>query len=471
VAPIVDEHDGVILKSHGESLMVLFESATEAVRACIEILEACETSGQYKIKMGVSTGDVEVIGGDAFGKVVNLAARILSRAPPGAIWFSHATLMCMNQGEVPWESVGKFSFKGIPGEIAVQRTVPSHIVDLPETVTAAACENRLVRCKIGEPLAPIGSDSIVLLEGFEVASPELDEVLSQIPVVDPGSVWLLAYTIPQMARIEWQRAGHGLVVGTPDGLEASLAEAKSSEGLGVGTDTIIFENHQLGSVEVCIAGVAIPNVPLGEVISGFTVELLRNGKWAKRGELAIAELEVAPGTASLKPRVSGFTVEGARVRQGDVISLRDDTTIMTPVGEFRYLAFQGGRYRGILVGPAESSVYLREGTPLEIGREPAFPGLEIPDRTGAENIRWCSGARAAKARQSGFTLDRSMVGRKHITLAMLRGEVHAVTLHDRCPTYRVNGQHIERCHGPRPVLSGDYLVAGTSVVCVRDTKE
>ena len=99
--------------------MAIFDSATSAINACLEIVESTIQLGdqQLAIRASLATGDVEEIGGDYFGEAVNLSARINSKAPAGECWF--AIPDCMNQKEIPFESVGTFDFKGIPDSIYV----------------------------------------------------------------------------------------------------------------------------------------------------------------------------------------------------------------------------------------------------------------------------------------------------------------------------------------------------------------
>ena len=52
------------------------------------------------------------------------------------------------------------------------------------------------------------------------------------------------------------------------------------------------------------------------------------------------------------------------------------------------------------------------GQRVELGREPNHPGLLLPDRNNQDNIRWCPGPRAARAREKGFALDKSLTGRR-----------------------------------------------------------
>src|SRR5690606_17230531 len=147
VSPIVTRYGGRVVKNLGDSFLILFDSATDALRAALDVQHTVTDSGGNPIRLAMTTGDVEEIDGDAFGECVNLAARILSKAPASEIWFGKGTHVCMNQAEIPWESVGRYRLKGIPGEQEVFRAVPRATAWLPDAVAAAAKAGNLVRLK------------------------------------------------------------------------------------------------------------------------------------------------------------------------------------------------------------------------------------------------------------------------------------------------------------------------------------
>ena len=100
VAPVVERFGGRIVKNLGDSYMALFDSATDAVRACQVLVENITREGRFSIRAGVATGDVEVIDGDAFGDTVSLAARILAKCPDAEVWLP-GTFACMNSRRSP----------------------------------------------------------------------------------------------------------------------------------------------------------------------------------------------------------------------------------------------------------------------------------------------------------------------------------------------------------------------------------
>ncbi|MEM7251935.1 MAG: adenylate/guanylate cyclase domain-containing protein, partial [Pseudomonadota bacterium] len=208
VKPVVEEYAGRIVKNIGDSFLCLFDSATDALRAALDI-QNHNVNGSVRVRIGLTTGDIEMIDGDAFGDAVNLAARILAKAPVGEAWFGACTKLAMNAAEIPWESVGWFRLKGIPGEQECFRVVPRHRVWLPHAVVGANDDSSLVRIHAGNDVPNIPPDPTILFEGFDAGSQALTDTLDALPVLDPASLYLVTYQIPDHDRQMWSECGRG----------------------------------------------------------------------------------------------------------------------------------------------------------------------------------------------------------------------------------------------------------------------
>ncbi|MEQ1568701.1 MAG: adenylate/guanylate cyclase domain-containing protein [Myxococcota bacterium] len=471
VAPIVERYGGRIVKNLGDSFMVLFVSATDAVRAALEIQNMVTGSGGISLRLAMTTGDVEEIEGDAFGEAVNLAARILAETPAGEIWFGPGTRVCMNAAETPWESVGRFRLRGIPGEKEIFRAVPAHRAFLPEALAQAVRQGNLVRIRRGArpPLLP--PDPVILLEGFTPGSPALMDAVDKLPVLNPASLWLVAYNIASEDRNSWTEGGRGLVIGTPDALEEALEEAQRAVTRTSGSDTIVLDVGVQADIELVLAGLALPAVPLSEVVSSYFYDLLPNGQWLNRSDRALLRVEVTPSGPKLHALAPGILVNGRTIASGDQVALTDEDEIRTPAGTMRFEVTNHG-YAGLLLADTEMRLGVVNGTTAELGREPNHPGLAFPDRRGQENIRWCPGARAAKARQNGFTLDRALAGRRQAAIQVSGEVLRLKPLHEKCPTYVQRESHkqldrVDLAVGEVRVGVGDRVIAGTTVVMIK----
>ncbi|MEQ1502177.1 MAG: adenylate/guanylate cyclase domain-containing protein [Myxococcota bacterium] len=468
VAPIVERHGGRIVKNLGDSFMVLFDAATDGLRAALEIQNMVTGSGGISLRLAMTTGDVEEIEGDAFGEAVNLAARILAQTPSGEIWFGPGTRVCMNAAETPWESVGRFRLKGIPGEKEIFRAVPAHKAWLPESLIQAARQGMLVRIRRGArpPLLP--PDPVVLLEGFAPGSPALMEAVDSLPVLNPASLWLAAYNIAPEERNTWTESGRGLVIGTPESIDEAIEEAQRQVARTSGSDTIVLDVGVQADIELVMCGLALPAVPLSDVVSSYFYDLLPDGRWVNRSDRSLLRVEVTAAGARLQALAPGILVNGRSVPSGDSVQLSDDDEIRSPSGAIKFEASNHG-YTGLLLADTEMRLGVVNGSTAELGREPNHPGLAFPDRRGQDNIRWCPGPRAARARQHGFTLDRALAGRRQAAIEVKGELVKLRPLHERCATYvqRENAKTLDRADGEVRIGVGDRIVAGTTIVGLR----
>lgn len=470
VQPVVERYGGRIVKNLGDSFLILFNSATDGLRAALDIQDLVTQGGGSPIRLAMNTGDIEEIDGDAFGECVNLSARILSKTPAGEIWFGPGTRACMNASEIPWDDVGRFTLKGIPGEQQIYRAVPQHLAWLPEPLLAAAKFGNLVRIRNGArpPLLP--PDPVILLEGFAPGSRALSSAVDSLPVLNPASLYLAAYNLAPNDRIAWVESGRGLVVGTSDAIDDAIQQAMRQVARSTGSDTIVLDIGTRADLDLFMAGLALPAVPLSDVVAGYFYDLLPDGRWVNRSDRSVLRVEVDSSGVKLRALASGNSVDGRPLKAGEETRLSHQSAITTLNGshQFHEVASHAG-YAGLLIGDSEMRLGVSKGQTAELGREPNHPGLAFPDRRGQDNIRWCAGPRAARARAGGFTLDRALAGRRQAAIQVEDGGCQLTPLHSRCPTYlyRPDAGSLDRVQRAVPVTVDDFVVAGTTLVGVR----
>lgn len=472
VSPIVTKYGGRIVKNLGDSFMCLFPSATDGLRAALDVQDVVTAEGSIAIRLAMTTGDVEEIDGDAFGEAANLAARILAKTPASEIWFGPGTFTCMNLAEIPWETVGRFAFKGLPGEQEVWRAVPKHRAWLPEPLAAAVKLGTLVRLRRGSrpPLLP--PDPVVLLEGFAPGSQALDEAVAALPVINPASLWLAAYNIALQDRGSWTENGRGLVIGTPEAIESAIQDTLKTVSRHNGSDTIVLDVGGASELELVMCGLALPAVPLSDVVASYSYDLLPDGRWVNKSDRSVLRVDVSETGTRITALSPGVTVNSRGLNSGELVQLGERAEIRTPQGLYHYRHVDQG-YDGVLLADTEMRLGVAGGQTAELGREPNHPGLAYPDRRGQDNIRWCSGARAARARAGGFTLDRALAGRRQASIEIIGEQVRMTPLHDRCPTFILRGEshNLEKVEHPVLLETDDLIVAGTTVIALRAPME
>src|SRR5215469_14283524 len=95
--PKIHQHQGRLVKSTGDGLLVEFRSVVGAVRCAVEVQygmngrnSAIADDRQIAFRIGINVGDVIAEPGDIFGDGVNIAARLEALAEPNGICISRA---------------------------------------------------------------------------------------------------------------------------------------------------------------------------------------------------------------------------------------------------------------------------------------------------------------------------------------------------------------------------------------------
>jgi adenylate cyclase len=152
VDPKIEEHQGRIVKSTGDGLLVEFPSVVDAMRCAAEVQRGMidrEPEGtderQIRFRIGVNLGDIIAEGGDIFGDGVNVAARLEALAEPGGICVSGIVHdQVRDKLPYPLDDMGEQSVKNIARPVRVYALRPEAIADLPaSSLPIAALRRRL----------------------------------------------------------------------------------------------------------------------------------------------------------------------------------------------------------------------------------------------------------------------------------------------------------------------------------------
>src|SRR6266436_5235006 len=129
IDPTIARHNGRIVKTTGDGLLVEFASVVDAMRCATQWQAAMadRTAGvppaqRIEFRIGVNLGDVIIDAGDIHGDGVNIAARLEALAEPGGICISHAVLtQTRGKLDFPVEDLGEQALKNIAQPVHVFR--------------------------------------------------------------------------------------------------------------------------------------------------------------------------------------------------------------------------------------------------------------------------------------------------------------------------------------------------------------
>lgn len=119
---VIDGHGGRLVKTTGDGVIALFDSAERAVHAAAALGDAIGSLG-LAIRAAVNTGEVEVAAGDVRGLAVHAAARMTALAQAGDVVVSGTVRDLLDGSEVALEDFGRHTLRGLPGERQLYRLV------------------------------------------------------------------------------------------------------------------------------------------------------------------------------------------------------------------------------------------------------------------------------------------------------------------------------------------------------------
>ena len=99
IAEVIESRGGRVVKMLGDGVLSLFEKNPDAIDAVVEIqrvhhkrMSLLLPADRMPIRIGVASGDVELVAGDCYGDAVNVAARLSDLSGPHQIWVNHLAL-------------------------------------------------------------------------------------------------------------------------------------------------------------------------------------------------------------------------------------------------------------------------------------------------------------------------------------------------------------------------------------------
>jgi len=267
---------GTVVKGLGDGLLVLYPGASQAVSSAVAMQQSVHALGRRErleiaIRIGISSGDVTLEGGDCFGVPVIEASRLCAAAGSGEIFAADVvTALIRGRGGHAIDRLGPFDLKGLPEPVEVHRIGWEPVrgmADLrgPAPYVGREVERKTIRDRF--TAATGGTGGLVLIAGEPgIGKTRLITEVCRDVAADPGATILIggchdgevrAFAPFVEAFTEWLRAtplgevtevlGHEAAtlgrlvpairdalpdVGAPAELSADEAEARLNDAIG-----------------------------------------------------------------------------------------------------------------------------------------------------------------------------------------------------------------------------------------------
>ena len=114
---VTESLNGTVIKTIGDEIMSAFESPMDGIAAAVDMQRAVSNmppvNGIHaRVRIGLHSGKVLIEGGDLFGDVVNVSARVVNMAAGEQVLTTGTTIEKVADGLVPFRSLGVHGVKG-----------------------------------------------------------------------------------------------------------------------------------------------------------------------------------------------------------------------------------------------------------------------------------------------------------------------------------------------------------------------
>ena len=99
----------------GDGFLATFSGSPSSALRCAEALSEAAQELGIEVRIGVHTGECELIGDDVGGMAVHIASRVNGLAGPGEVLVSSAVSGLVAGGPYAFEDRGSHELKGVPG--------------------------------------------------------------------------------------------------------------------------------------------------------------------------------------------------------------------------------------------------------------------------------------------------------------------------------------------------------------------
>ena len=136
IRAVIDRYRGREMATLGDGFLALFDGASRAVHAAGGMDPAVSDLG-IRVRTGVHTGEVAIVGGQARGVAVHYAARVSALGGPGDVLTSCTTHDLLDGSDLSLALRGTYELKGLSGARPIFTLVKTNRVDAQPQVTAS----------------------------------------------------------------------------------------------------------------------------------------------------------------------------------------------------------------------------------------------------------------------------------------------------------------------------------------------
>ena len=139
VDPAIAEHQGRIVKTTGDGMLVEFASTVDAVNCALGVQgkmadRNCDGPKKIAFRIGINIGDIIIDGDDIFGDGVNVAARVENECQPGSVLLSDdAFRQVRGKTAFVFDDIGERTLKNIDRPV---RLYAARIATVPLSISA-----------------------------------------------------------------------------------------------------------------------------------------------------------------------------------------------------------------------------------------------------------------------------------------------------------------------------------------------
>jgi class 3 adenylate cyclase len=119
----IDRFDGREVKTIGDSFLIVFDGAPSLAHRCaLAIIESVKEL-DLELRVGIHTGECELLGEDVGGMAVHIASRVAKIAGPGEVVASGTAFGTVVGSGLEFGDFGSHELKGVPGRWPVMRLI------------------------------------------------------------------------------------------------------------------------------------------------------------------------------------------------------------------------------------------------------------------------------------------------------------------------------------------------------------